>query len=70
MTPAIASIAAATMNTASLCSESQTICGNTAITLESAAPAPKATSSAGKAQHTSVPLLVNNDSSEVSRLCA
>jgi len=68
--PASASIAAASAKIVSLCSDNQTICGNTAITLDNAAPAPSVTSIAGNAQHSNVPLLVHNDSSAVRRPCA
>lgn len=65
--PASISITAASEKIAALCSDSHTICGNMAITLDNAAPAPIATNNAGNAQHTKVPLLVSNDSSEANR---
>jgi hypothetical protein len=67
MRPASASMAAATANRASLCSDSQTSCGTAPTSAVSAAPAPSATSAAGSAQQISVPVLVKIDSSAVPR---
>jgi|GEM_PF-6248805 len=56
--PAAASIEAATPKTAPLLAESHTIRGTVDTNPDSAAPAPRATSSAGSAQQTSMPLEV------------
>ena len=56
-------------NTQSLCSLSHTICGTAATSPDSAAPAPSITSSAGRAQQTSVPELASSDSQARSADC-
>jgi hypothetical protein len=56
-------------NTPALCSENQTNCGTNEISEDNVAPAPNATSNAGKAQHTSVLPLVNRDNSDAVLVC-
>ena len=67
--PAMTSMKPATPNTQALCSDSQTICGNIPTKPANAAPAPKETRSAGRAQQISVPPLVNSDTNEAARVC-
>lgn len=68
MNPAMASMTVAATNRLSLCSDSHTSCGTADTSDDNAAPAPSVTSKAGNAQHTSVPLLVNSDSSAANLL--
>ena len=67
-TPLPAIMKPAMAKTTSLCSLSQTTCGNTATKDDSAAPAPSATSSAGMAQHTKVLDVANRLATEVQKL--
>lgn len=62
-TPDKASIAKASPNTPALCSESQINCGTAVTSPAKAAPAPKATMTAGNTQQISVPLLATKVSS-------
>lgn len=59
----------ASPNTNGLCSLSQTICGNMDTTEDKAAPAPRATNKAGKAQQINVLELVSKDNTLLSRVC-
>ena len=58
-TPENASMAPAKTNSRSLCSDIQTSCGTALTRLAMTAPAPIETSSAGSAQHKSVPSELN-----------
>ena len=66
--PDNASITPATPNTSAFCSENQTSCGSTVTGDDSAAPAPSATSRAGRAQQRVLPL-ANRDSTEAACYC-
>ena len=69
MMPASRSIKPAKANIAFLCCDTHTICGRLLTKPARVAPAPIETSSAGKAQQISVPLLVNSDTQTNTKFC-